>query len=278
MKSVARRFVFVLMGSALVLWALPLDSQQRTNSPPKPEGSAQRASGQRVFASNCSSCHGLDGLGGARAPDIVTTPQMQKLSAEDIHRIVSAGIPATGMPGFRSLGEPAINAVVAYLANLRGKSRPARLPGDPRRGEEIFFGSGQCSTCHMTAGRGGFIGPDLTAYGQAHTPDKIKAAIANPKERDSARSVVDVVTQSGERYHGVVRNEDNFSLQLQSIDGIFHLLSKSGVTSIERSQESLMPSDYSSGLSASQLNDLVSYLLSIGQSSVPAAKHANDEE
>src|SRR6266496_3683557 len=156
MKSVARRFVFVLMGSALVLWALPLDSQQRTNSPPKPEGSAQRASGQRVFASNCSSCHGLDGLGGARAPDIVTTPQMQKLSAEDIHRIVSAGIPATGMPGFRSLGEPAINAVVAYLANLRGKSRPARLPGDPRRGEEIFFGSGQCSTCHMTAGRGGF--------------------------------------------------------------------------------------------------------------------------
>ena len=234
--------------------------------------------GQRVFASNCSGCHGLDGTGSQRAPNIVSNPQVQKLSADEIFRIVSEGVPGTGMPAFKHLGKASITATVAYVRDLQGKKGPARLPGDPKNGEAVFFGAGQCSSCHMIGGRGGFIGPDLSSYGQTHSADAIRAAITNPATRDRAAGMATAVTASGQRYEGIIRNEDNFSLQLQSTDGVFHFISKSDLKTIDRAQGSMMPSDYGSKLSDAQLNDLISYLLKAAEVSTPPDTHHPEEE
>jgi mono/diheme cytochrome c family protein len=109
------------------------------------------------------------------------------------------------MPGFWRLGKPAISSLVVYLKDLQGKNQSFPLPGDPRRGEELFFGSAQCSTCHMAAGHGGFIAPDLTAYGAVHTAEQIKSAIANPAERDSPQAMVTAVAINGSHYQGIIR-------------------------------------------------------------------------
>lgn len=225
--------------------------------------------GQRVFASNCSGCHGLDGTGSQRAPNIVSNPQVVKLSADEIFRIVSEGVPGTGMPAFKHLGKASITATVAYVRDLQGKKGPVRLPGDPKNGEAVFFGAGQCSNCHMIGGRGGFMGPDLSSYGQTHNADAIKDAITNPAARDRQQGIATAITTTGQRYEGIVRNEDNFSLQLQSTDGAFHFISKAEIKTIERSQTPLMPSDYGSRLTTAQLNDVVSYVLKIAQSAAP---------
>lgn len=237
-----------------------------------------RPSGEQVFASNCVGCHGLDGTGSQRAPNIVSNPQVQKLSADAMFRIVSEGVPGTGMPAFKQLGKASITATVAYVRSLQGKNKPARLPGDPKNGEAAFFGADQCSSCHMVGGRGGFIGPDLSSYGQTHDVDAIKAAIINPAARDRQRGLATAVTTAGQRYEGIIRNEDNFSLQLQSTDGAFHFLSKSGLTTIDRAQGSIMPSDYGSKLSEAELNDLVSFLLKVAQASTPPDTHHPEEE
>src|SRR5205823_10079242 len=100
---------------------------------------------------------------------------------------------------FQRLGKPAIISVVAYLRELQGKRQAAPLPGHPERGETIFFGSGQCSTCHMATGRGGFIAPDLTNYAEAHTVEQMKAAITNPAERGSMRNLVTALSADGKR-------------------------------------------------------------------------------
>jgi len=76
---------------------------------------------------------------------------------------------------------------------------------------------------------------------------------------------VTIDTRAGQTLTGVLRNEDNFSLQLQTLDGTFHLLMKSDVASVKRDSNSLMPADYGSTLSAGDLNDLVSYLISVAQ-------------
>jgi cytochrome c oxidase cbb3-type subunit 3 len=57
-----------------------------------------------------------------------------------------------------------------------------------------------------------------------------------------------------------VRNEDNFSLQLETLDGEFRLFLKPELNSFARQREPLMPSDYGSTFSA-ELNDLVAFLL-----------------
>lgn len=133
----------------------------------------------------------------------------------------------------------------------------------------------------MASGRGGFIAPDLSAYGQTHTAEQIKSAITNLAARDSVKPMVTATVANGDSFQGIIRNEDNFSLQLQSEDGAFHFLSKADLKTIERGQGSIMPSDYSSRLSAAQLNDIVSYLLSLANSAPaqpPTRAHPEDDE
>ena len=266
------------MTAGLLVFFAPafVHAQQRAQT--LPANSAQRQGARQLFATTCAACHGLDGMGSERAPNIITNPQVQKLSASEMFSVISGGVPGTGMPAFQRLGKPAVTSLVVYVKSLQGKNQSAPLPGDPKSGEALFFGSAQCSTCHMAAGRGGFIAPDLSAYGQTHGVEQIKSAIMNPAARDATASLVSATTTSGERYQGIVRNEDNFSLQLQSQDGAFHFLSKADLKTIERGQESIMPSDYSSRLSTTQLHDIVSYLLSLGNTSAaPRPRHDDDE-
>jgi cytochrome c oxidase cbb3-type subunit III len=235
-----------------------------------------RNAGRRIFASSCAPCHGLDGLGSERAPNVVTNPQVQRLSETQISRIISDGVPGKGMPAFRTLGAAGVKSVIGYLSGLQGKEGSAPLAGDPQRGKTIFFGNGGCSACHMIGGTGGFIGPDLSAYAHTHRAKKIRSAIVASSESHSAKSMVTAIAVDGRRYQGVVRNEDNFSLQLQSIDGTFHFFSKANLTAIERGSTSIMTSDYDKKLSADQLNDLVSYLLSIAKNSKPRPARGED--
>jgi len=262
----------------LFILFVPRFAHAQQHAQNSPAHSSQRQGARQLFATTCSACHGLDGMGSERAPNIITNAQVQKLSASEMFGVISGGVPGTGMPAFQRLGKPAITSLVAYVKGLQGKNQAAPLPGDPKSGEALFFGNAQCSTCHMVSGRGGFIAPELTAYAQTHSAEQIKSTIINPAARDSLKPIVTATSANGERYQGIIRNEDNFSLQLQSEDGAFHFLSKADLKTIERGQDSIMPSDYSSRLSAAQLNDIVSYLLSLGSTSVVPPSHHEDEE
>jgi cytochrome c oxidase cbb3-type subunit 3 len=235
--------------------------------------------GQQVFASRCAACHGLDGRGGERAPNIASGQKAQSRSDAAIIRIVRDGVPGTGMPSFRPLGDSAIKAVVAHLRTLQGKTRPVKLPGDPERGKSVFFGKAGCSECHMIAGVGGFIGADLSAFAGNRSADEIREAITDPSKNPNprARAVV-AITRDGHKYEGIARNEDNFSLQLQTLDGVFHFFLKSGLQSLEYQPQSLMPSDYGSRFSRGELDDLISYLVSTAKISKPEQTSGDDRE
>lgn len=242
-----------------------MQSQQNSSKPRPVRRASQEFAGQKIFAANCSACHGLDGKGSERGPNIVSRPEVQRLSPAELNSIVSTGIPGTGMPAFEQLGKPALSSLVAYLKTLQGKGAHEQLPGNPANGKSVFFGAANCSSCHMVAGQGGFFGPELTTYGQTHTADEIQTAITNSASRESRRNAVTVTTQGGERYEGMVRNEDNFSLQMQSADGAFHLFSKADLKSVDHPQDSLMHKDYASRLTATQLKDIASFLLDVAE-------------
>lgn len=224
-------------------------------------GEATRAaSGERVFSSACAGCHGLDGRGGARAPNL-TAPKVRRLSNRELLAIISKGVPGTAMPAFHALAPEELRALVAYVRGLQGAKPAAPVSGDPRRGETLFFGKARCSACHMINGKGGFIASDLSAYGRSHSPQEILHRILTPQNDDRERdSVAVVTTNDGRKIRGVVRNEDNFSLQLQSLDGVFHLLTKSELKNVEYEAEPLMPSNYGSLLTREELDDIVRYL------------------
>jgi cytochrome c oxidase cbb3-type subunit 3 len=235
-------------------------------------------SGKETFASTCAGCHGLDGKGGERAPNIAERPKVQRLSDIQIARIVENGIPGTGMPAFHSLENSQVTAVVGYLRTLQGINKAVKMPGDPNNGKTIFFGQAGCSGCHMVAGEGGFIASDLSAYARMHAVEQIRNAIVRPAAGSSGSVRLATATiRGGQKYVGRVRNEDNFSLQLQALNGTFHFLSKSEIESLEYDSQMLMPSDFGSSLSPAALNDLISYLISAAGASTPVTPAKADE-
>jgi mono/diheme cytochrome c family protein len=162
----------------------------------------------------------LDGRGGERAPNIAERPNLLRLSDAQISLIVENGIPGTGMPAFHSLERSDVKAVVTYLRTLQGTKKVVKLPGDAKRGETIFFSKAGCAGCHMIDGKGGFIASDLSAYARTHAEERTRNAITGPAASgDPQARMIIASLRGGEKYAGRIRNEDNFSLQLQDWRG-----------------------------------------------------------
>jgi cytochrome c oxidase cbb3-type subunit 3 len=232
-----------------------LSSQEQTASP------AANEPGRQVFAKNCSGCHGLDGKGTQRAPNIAAGSRASQLTERDLLRIVAKGIPDRGMPGFDGLGSDQLHAVVEYLRMPNSARAGLPLPGAPERGKELFFGEARCSQCHTVQGSGGFIAPDLSSYARGATPEDLRTAITKPEDHAGPTQLASVTTTGGQRYEGMIRNEDNFSLQMQSLNGTFHFFRKTELKTIERKPASTMHRGFESRFSGSQLDDLISYLI-----------------
>ncbi|MBV8515621.1 MAG: c-type cytochrome [Acidobacteria bacterium] len=248
-------------------------AQDNPSQSERPIGEARQ-----TFENRCGACHGLDGRGGERAPDIATSAKTQNRTDAALTQIITNGIPANGMPSFNSLDAPTIKALVKYLRMLQGKSESAAMPGNPAAGRAIFFGKAKCAQCHLAAGSGGFLGPDLSTFARRRPPEEIRDAITKPSTIPGlGRNEVTVTPRDGPALTGVLRNEDNFSIQLQSPDGAFHSVMKSGLASITRHPKPLMPTDYSTTLSGTELNDVISFLMSTSQQGSTTADKLNDE-
>ena len=240
--------------------------------------------GAQIFSSQCAYCHGSDGRGG-RAPAIATLPMVVALSNQDLIGIVHKGEADQGMPAFPDLGDEGTAAVVRYLRTLQGVNSdgpPAKLAGNADGGRKVFFGQGQCSTCHMILGKGGFIAAELTSYARNRTADEVMQAIVNPDVNLAPASrVVHVRTKDGKSLSGVVRSEDNLNMTLQTEDGRYHFLSRSNLAAMNYTDHSLMPLDYGTRLTNGELDDLVAFLVVTGRNApaepAPKSRHHNDD-
>lgn len=236
-----------------------------------------QAEGQQIFSTTCAACHGLDGHGGEHAPDIATSAKIRALTDEQFTALVRHGIPGAGMPAFgESLKAEQIDAVIRHLRVLQNQSGPSTLPGDPVHGRQVFSDL-SCSSCHLVNAQGGFIGPELSGYGKIHNEAEIRQAILDPNRSfDTRHAMAEVSTRRGKVVKGIIRNEDNFSIQLQSLDGDFHLLRKADLASISRQPRSLMPDDYGSRISAKDLNDLIAFMITVA-SDKPSVNQVHDD-
>jgi cytochrome c oxidase cbb3-type subunit III len=236
--------------------------------------------GRSIFNSSCAGCHGLDGGGSDKAVNISTDTEVQHLSDTQLSSIISNGVPGGGMPAFHTLNDAQVRDVVGYLRSLQGKGEKRALPGDADHGKEIFFGKGDCSSCHTISGKGGFLGPDLTDQGATASASAMRDKIVrSPRTPSPGNRMAALTTASGERIEGLIRNEDNFSVQLQTKEGNFHFLKKAELRAFEHLPGSLMPANYGGLLNDSEVNDLVSYLMATTPTTKPSpAPHKEDDD
>jgi putative heme-binding domain-containing protein len=239
--------------------------------------------GEFEFRANCAFCHGLGARGGGRGPDLTRAQKKHGTSDADLFRTINEGVAGTAMPqnGATQQGvgmtEEEIWQVISYIRSVQVKT-PAQPTGNALRGKELFAGSAACATCHMIQGKGGRIGPDLTATGSARSMEYIVDSVRNPsrrlaqgiseamKEFSQEYETVTVLDERGQKFQGVVLNEDNFTLQMLDTREQLHLFEKDKVRSVEKSRESLMPKYDDKMLPEKDLQDIVAYLLSQGSS------------
>ncbi|HYM10937.1 MAG TPA: c-type cytochrome [Bryobacterales bacterium] len=257
-RATQQTAVVLLLASAAVL------AQQR----PRPEvetnplGHSEQAiaQGREIFNHTCTVCHGLNGAVGGRGPALGAGRPYFHRTDQDIFDVVQKGIPGTEMPP-SGLPPMEIWKVVAYIRSLRATASDAFVPGDVAHGEEIFWGKGRCSSCHMLRGRGGIVGPDLSNAGGERTLQALRDALTKPKLRiPRGYQPVEVVTADGQRLSGIAKNDNNFSLQLLDSHDRLQLFTRDELRDVIYQKQSLMPSDYDKTLTPAELQDLLAFL------------------
>ncbi len=235
--------------------------------------------GEYEFRINCALCHGLGGRGGGRGPDLTRPHKRHVTSDAEMFQVISSGIPGTAMPANGTNGQGVgmtddeIWELVSYIRSIEVKA-PLKPIGNAEHGNELFYGDANCSLCHMVNGKGGRLGPDLTAIGATRTVEAIVDSVRNPsrrlawglteptKEFPQEYETITAVTADGKQIKGVALNEDSFSVQVMDQDENIHLLDKSTLRSFQRSRESMMPKFDDAVLSDKDLNDIIAYLIS----------------
>jgi len=236
--------------------------------------------GEYEFRINCALCHGLGARGGGRGPDLTRAQKKHTHNDAEMFQVISNGIPGTAMPANGTNGQGVgmtdteIWQIITYIRSQEVKTSAKQL-GDPAHGKKLFFGDGNCSMCHMVAGHGGRLGPDLTGVGASRTRASLIDSIRNPsrrlawglteptKEFPQEYVTVTATTADGKTISGVALNEDSFTVQVMDRGENLHLLEKDRLRSFQKSRESIMPKYDPDVLSDKDIDDTIAFLANV---------------
>ncbi len=256
--------------AALFLTVVPHAGSQETRS----AGVDDLARGRVHYVASCARCHGVDGAGGEGPPlDRFTLDRAPDDAA--LVRIMSQGIPGTGMPGSRWLSEGELRQVALFVRSL-APTRPEDaevLRGDPSRGRTLFEREG-CSRCHTVGGVGTARGPDLTTVGARRGVDHLRQSLLDPgaalprglsaMPRDFVDYlVVTVVDADGRRVRGARLNEDSYTIQIKDPRGTVRSFYKPDLRVLEKEFDASLMRSYADRLDETEIEDLVAYLASL---------------
>ena len=252
----------VLASTILVMAASPAFAQ----SPLDELTAGDLADGERLFRIHCARCHGIDGEGGEGSN--LARPKLKYATDDEaLIEILGSGIPGTGMPAIWTLDDEQAIRVAGYVRTL-GRLEEEAMPGDPVRGAEIYRTRGGCPVCHIVAGHGKGIGPELTYVGDQRGLAYLRRSLTDPAEAQSqTRGYQDYLTVRVDSPAGPIEglrvDEDAFSVLVRDVNGTVHSFRKDELTGYEKVfAHSLMP-EYGAALSDTDLDDVVSYLMSL---------------
>jgi PQQ-dependent dehydrogenase (methanol/ethanol family) len=256
------------MGRYLLLLFLPASLLCQTPASPQ---AARMQDGKTVYAGSCSGCHGADTFGTDHAPKLTGNSDVRRRSIEQLRNLISSGIPAGGMPAFGSLPPHQLDAIAAYIHSLNSPASQTIVPGDVALGGQFFWGQGNCGSCHMVHGRGSSRGPDLSDVGARMTADEMHTVLVHPDQHiTTGYERVTVVLRNGTTLRGFARGRTNFDLQLQDLDGNFHLLQSHEIASVAEDSHSLMTPVNGTPEQVQNLTAYLSQLSGIEPGALPA--------
>lgn len=157
-------------------------------------------------------------------------------------------------------------------------TRAMHMPGDPARGELVFFGAAGCARCHVVGDRGGRVGPDLTEIGRWNPRSHLVRSILHPAEEiaegfggvtivlktakgtGEAGDAADAEGEAGETLEGYIHRETPNEIELIDAEGRSRRIAKSDIADRRERAASGMPENFAEVLTARELTDVVEFL------------------
>lgn len=194
-----------------------------------PPDTAAAELGQKLYAANCSFCHGARATGGDTGPDLVrSTLVLHDEKGDLIGAVVHQGRVNRGMPSFPALSDAELYQLAEFLhmrvelAANRGTYKLLNvLTGDAKAGEQYFRNNGHCTSCHSVTG-------DLAHVGSKLSPADLQQVFLYPGTRryesgaESKLPEVTVTLPSGQSMSGTLKHLDDFSVSFFDEQGAYH--------------------------------------------------------
>ncbi len=143
----------------------------------------------------------------------------------------------------------------------------ARALGDPRRGAEVFASARYaCLTCHRVAGRGGEVGPELSAAGACIKPEEVVESILWPRLKvKEGYDAVAVATRDGRVVQGYKLRETADEIVLRDPASGEPARVARGEVEAVRAVGTLMPEGLLAAMTPAERRDLVRFLIDLGR-------------
>ncbi|HRP57713.1 PVC-type heme-binding CxxCH protein [Agriterribacter sp.] len=137
--------------------------------------------------------------------------------------------------------------------------------GDAARGSQVYQRLSSCASCHTIHGKGGNIGPNLSALGRGLSPEEIAIEVLWPSQNiKEGYSRVTATTAGGEIIQGIRLAEDAEDIRIRTATDGNVSVSKKGLKHIEEAG-SLMPAGLLDGTGREDIADLIKYLSMLGR-------------
>lgn len=129
------------------------------------------SAGQKLFAENCTACHGVSGEGSSIAPAL-NAPEVRQMDSKTLQNIITFGRSGTAMPAWGtqaggSLSAEQIGELVSLIrAGAWSQPLPSTAEAESFAGippQAISLYSQNCATCHGATGEGSPIAPPLNS-------------------------------------------------------------------------------------------------------------------
>jgi putative heme-binding domain-containing protein len=134
-----------------------------------------------------------------------------------------------------------------------------KLTGNIESGGKVF--QTKCASCHVIAGKGGKIGPELTTISAKFDEENLLRAIIYPDEGIVFGYEPWMVnTKDNESVFGFLVSDDKQRMVIKDLTGLTHVFNKNEIASAKKQPKSLMPSAKDNALTEQELKDVVEFL------------------
>ena len=147
--------------------------------------------------------------------------------------------------------------VIAELHHVISKD------GDAANGKKVY--TAQCAKCHLYAGEGTHVGPDLTGMA-VHPKEELLIHILDPSRSvEGNYKAYRAVTLDGRAVIGLLASESKTAVELVDAEGKRHPFQRDDLEALTETDKSLMPEGFEKQVSVAELTDLLTFLTQKGK-------------